>query len=91
MAFVVRLGRAKWLLDIIKHQIVSLNFGPHVSTVTAMHNKSVKPREHSTAIARDVWAVPHRPMRPTRNSGCRIIASIAAICAMHKYITIVSR
>jgi hypothetical protein len=54
MAFVVRLGCAKWLLDIIKHQIVSLNFGPRVSTATAMHNKSVKPHEHSTAIARDV-------------------------------------
>jgi hypothetical protein len=42
------------LLDIIKYQIVSLNFGPHVRTATASHNKSVKPHEHSTAIARNV-------------------------------------
>jgi hypothetical protein len=91
MAFVVRPGRAKWLLDIIKHQIVSLNFGPHVRTATAMHNKSVKSREHSTAIARNVWAGPHRTMPPTRNSACRMMVSIGAICAMHKYITIVSR
>jgi hypothetical protein len=91
MEFVVRPERANGLLDIIKHQIVSLNFGPHVRTVTASHNKSVKPHEHSTAIARNVWAGPHRTIPPTRNSVCRIMASIAAICATHKYITIVSR
>ncbi|MDB5783657.1 MAG: hypothetical protein JWQ50_3572 [Caballeronia mineralivorans] len=47
-------GAQNGLLDIINHQIVSLNFGPNVRTVTAPHNKSVKPREHSTAIARNV-------------------------------------
>ena len=52
-------GAQNGLLDIIKHQIVGLNFGPHVRTATAPHNKSVKPREHSTAITRIVRDGPH--------------------------------